>query len=202
MPLCTICGKEFDRERGLKSHMTRSHPEAGVARNVVRSVRASVPKLTPGIDGDVSDALLMRVPETETELAGAVEQQVAAQVQAEAEREAALTEEQLRRRIRVSDRLNKYVAKITTAPIQALLDRLNDVKNEGEPFEPEEREAINDSLEIFSELFGLEFEIDPFLWKITNIWFALLFTLVMPFYVTLARPGLRRRKETETEGVA
>lgn len=216
---CKYCGKEFGRKENCKRHEDTSckknpanagkpaRSEAAPRAKAAATVRAPAapiadtvriervetpppPPVVPGLEG-LTDEYIKSLPTNESELQ---ERETAKEEAAvsQATRERDLRMEQLR--IKVSDRLNKFVGKLTTQPLAELAAKVAIAR--GQPaLSPVEREYVDDAMDVLGALVGIEFDVQPWIWVVNNIFVAMAFALLVPVFVVFLRPGLSQEQK-------
>lgn len=172
------------RRRPL-SEEPESAPEQPVKPIVVETDKTPVVTTILGSEG-LTDAYIKSLPTSEAELEREQQQKKETEL-SQAERERQFKVEQLR--VRVSEKLNKFVAKLTVQPLGELAAKV--AVSRGQPaLTPIEREYISDALDVLTSLVGLEFDVQPWILVVHNIFAAMGFALLIPAVVVFLRPGM------------
>lgn len=126
----------------------------------------------------LSDTLIGTIPQSDD--AGSVDSFVEKEAEVVRPVEPLSAEEM--RRIRLNERLTKFMSAIFSGPMKQIGSAVR-TKTERAPLSKERQGLIDDLGEITQELFGLEFNIQPKVWKIEGFFTAVL--AICGIYISL-----------------
>lgn len=202
MPDCQLCGKHFDRSYDLLRHRQGdkwrkpsckgvkkddvvtpdvTHPVTATAKSAIRQTAPApaTPSTPAPTESIPTDKDINALPNTDD--AASFDAYEAKQAE-ETEHPAQPVSAEEMRRIRLNERLTKFMSAIFSGPMKQIGSALR-TKTERAPLSKERQALIDDLGEITQELFGLEFDIKPKVWKIEGFFTAVL--AICGIYISL-----------------